>query len=136
MKNFPSSLRQARGLGFAVLVFLCAGGSAVAESSKGASIPSDPPVVMARAIVHGDSVCVKGTVRRMLGHSFSHSAHVDVELRDAAGKVIASHHSHLAPAHPRIERRRAGQYSFTARLPRPSRPGWSVRVVCHADVHS
>jgi hypothetical protein len=131
MKN---SLPWASGL-LAVSLTLPSAAPAAAGKGADSSIVSTS-AVKAHASTHADLLCVKGTVRRPWGHALPHGAHVDVELVDGSGRVIASSQDRLVAAHPRIERRRAGRYSFAACFPRPRQNGWSVRVSYHAHAHS
>lgn len=119
---------------------LAAGGifglSACANPGTSAVTHSFPSGVNARTVEHGGSLCVTGTVRRPFGHPLPPGAHVDIEVLDGSGRVIASGRDGIAPVHPRLEQRRSGRYPFTVCLPRPEQEGWTVRVSYHADAHS
>jgi hypothetical protein len=135
---FPHAQRVlVAGLAAASFAFLsgCSttGAQAVSNQTLGRSSQSG---VDARTIEHGNSLCVTGTVRRPFGHALPPGAHVDIQLLDASGRVIAASQDGIVPAYPRVERRRAGRYSFTACFPRPVGDGWTVHVSYHADAHS
>jgi hypothetical protein len=120
---------------FYVLVAGLAAAGLTACASPGSRVASQTSL-KTRTLDHGDSVCVIGTVRRPLGQKLPPGAHVDIELLDASGRVVARRQDQIAATHPLIEHRRSGWYSYAVCLPRPEQAGWTVRVSYHADAHS
>ena len=137
--SFPHANRVlAAGLAVGSLLFVSA-----CSTTTGASAPSgrtirqaSPSGLTTRTIEHANSLCVTGTIRRQFGHALPAGAHVDIEVLDRSGRVIATRQDAIDPVHPRIERRRAGQYSYAVCFPRPAEEGWTVRVSYHTDAHS
>jgi hypothetical protein len=84
-----------------------------------------------------DTLYVAGTLRRPAGHSIPQGAHIDIVLIDRAGRVIAAKQDRIAPVHPRQERRRGGQYSFSIGFPLATgRDAERIRVSYHPETHS
>jgi uncharacterized lipoprotein YbaY len=134
--SFPIIFRSACALSLALIAAGCA---ARPETGPVVSLPvtKSGPVASARAFESQDSVYVAGTVNRPFGHHLPHSAHVDVELLDASGRVIASRQDAIRAVHPRHENRRGGQYSFAIGFPKGETGGaQTIRVSYHAHSHS
>lgn len=138
MKNF--FFLFVRGVGALCLALLgasCAGTSATSHAGNTRALPVSAAgnIASARAFESNGSVYVTGTIRRP--HHLPHSAHVDVELLDASGRVIATRQDAIDAAHPRIERRRGGKYPFALGFADDVAGSVrSIRVVYHAHAHS
>ena len=140
MKNlFFLLVRGGVALCIALLGASCAATSATSHAGNTRTLPVSAAgnIDSARAFESNGSVYVPGTIRKPYGHHLPHSAHVDVELLDASGRVIATRQDAIDAAHPRIEQRRGGNYPFALGFADDvAGRVRSIRVVYHAHAHS
>lgn len=137
--SIPTLIRSVCALGLALIAAGCVGPAAEPETGPVISLPvkTTGNIASAKAFESRGSVYVSGTVRKPFGHHLPHSAHVDIELLDASGQVIATRQDGIQAVHPRHERRRGGQYSFTLGFPKGEvGETQAIRVIYHAHSHS
>lgn len=91
-------------------------------------------VVSFRAFETDERLYVAGSAKPF---RFRTGTHVDVQLLDRQGQVIAERRDDIVPAHPRTAHGRGGRYSYVASFPLDvARNAAKVRIVCHAEHHS
>lgn len=60
---------------------------------------------------------VSGHIQKSFGRHIPYAAHVDVQLVDKTGRVIAERDGHIDPAHPITGGSRSGQIPYVASFP-------------------
>ncbi|MFA7343086.1 MAG: hypothetical protein WC003_02165 [Terrimicrobiaceae bacterium] len=61
-----------------------------------------------------DRLYVSGSIRKSFGRHIPYAAHVDVQLIDDAGRVIAEKQDDIDPPHPRTAGGQSGRISYVA----------------------
>jgi len=80
---------------------------------------------------------VAGSAGKGFGYSIHPAAHVDIQLLDAAGNVIAEQQDDIDPSHPQLTKARHGYSSYVASFPiAEARKAAKVRVIYHPAVHA
>lgn len=117
----------------------CSTTTGVGQTSPGqhAITASSGNITSVRAFETSNTLYVAGTVQRPSGHSLPPGAHIDIDLLDRTGRVIATGQDRIVPVHPRQERRRAGRYSFVVGFPLAiGRDAGRIRITYHPQTHS
>jgi len=89
-----------------------------------------------RAFETSDRLYVAGSMKKRIGYHALSSAHVDVQLLDAQGRVLAGKQDDIDHAHPRTARGRIGRSTYVASFPLElARQAASIRVSYHLKPH-
>lgn len=84
-----------------------------------------------------DRLYVSGSIRKSFGRHIPSAAHVDVQLIDHTGRVIAERQDDIDPVHPKISGGMAGRSSFVAGFPADeARQAAKIVVSYHLDGHN
>lgn len=85
-----------------------------------------------RAFETKDALYVAGTMHKPPGHQLPKTAHVDVELIGANGRVLAEKHDKLSPSHPRLSGGQGRKHSYVVSFPlETARQAVKIRVRYH-----
>jgi hypothetical protein len=85
-----------------------------------------------RAFETKDTLYVVGTLHRPIGRHLPKTAHVDVELIGANGRILAEKQDDISPQHPRLSGARGGKYSYVVSFPiATARQAAKIRVSYH-----
>jgi hypothetical protein len=91
----------------------------------------------ARAHESADRLYVAGHVKKSFGSHTPYAAHVDVQLVDKTGRVIAEKEDDIDPPHPKSGGGRSGQISYVASFPlSEARQAAKIVVRYHLDGHA
>lgn len=84
-----------------------------------------------------DRLYVSGGIRKSFGRHIPSAAHVDVQLIDRAGRVIAERQDDIEPVHPKISGGMTGRSSYVAGFPADeARRAAKIVVRYHMDGHN
>jgi hypothetical protein len=90
-------------------------------------------VMSFRAFETSDRLYVAGAVK---GRFINPSTHVDVQLIDGSGRVVAEKQDDIDLAHPRTAHGRHGRHSYVASFPlSEARQAAKIRVTYHNESH-
>jgi hypothetical protein len=93
-------------------------------------------IASARAFETSDRLYVAGSMRKHAGYHALSPAHVDVQLLDAQGRVLAEQQDDIDLAHPRTASGRIGKSDYVASFPLElARQAASIRVSYHLKSH-
>jgi hypothetical protein len=93
-------------------------------------------IASARAFETSDRLYVAGSMRKRIGYHALSTAHVDVQLLDAQGRVLAEKQDDIDHAHPRTASGRIGNSTYVASFPLElARQAASIRVSYHLKSH-
>lgn len=94
-------------------------------------------IASSRAFESSDRLYVAGSLRRSLGSHIPTTAHIDVELISASGRVIAEKQDNVTSVnHPRTATGRSRRHSYVASFPlETAREATSIRVTYHPALH-
>lgn len=97
-------------------------------------------IASTRAFETSDRLYVAGSMRRSIGHRPPAGAHVDIQLLDKNGHILAEKQDEIdSPAHPRTAGGRSHRYrsSYVASFPLDlARQAASIRVSYHPKSHT
>lgn len=94
-------------------------------------------VSSARAYESSDRLYVSGHIQKSFGRHIPYAAHVDVQLLDNAGRVVAEKQDDIDPPHPKSGSGRSGQISYVASFPlSEARQAAKIFVRYHSSSHS
>lgn len=80
---------------------------------------------------------VSGSVGKSFGRPHPYAAHVDVQLVDASGRVIAEKQDNIDPGHPLSAGSRSGKQGYAASFPlSEARNAAKIVVRYHLEGHS
>ncbi len=133
-------LTRARRATLACLgVFALAACSATTTNSLKTEVAGSPhgDVGAPRVFTSGAKLYVAGSMKRHIGHALPMAAHVDIQLIDREGRVIAEKQDDINVIHPRRDRRHMGRYAYVASFPAALKDqAVTVRVSYHPARHS
>jgi hypothetical protein len=90
-------------------------------------------IMSSRAHETSDRLYVTGTTRLFLSNA---AAHVDIQLVDETGGIIAEKRDGIETSHPRTARARNRNLRYVASFPlSEAQQAAKIRVVYHSDVH-
>jgi len=93
-------------------------------------------VSSARAYESSDRLYVSGHIQKSFGRHIPYAAHVDVQLIDNTGRVVAEKQDDIDPPHPKSGSSRSGQISYVASFPiHEARQAAKIEVRYHLDGH-
>jgi len=91
-------------------------------------------IVTFRAVERGDRIYISGTAKKHGPHT---SSHIDIQLVDRAGTVLAEKQDDFAPSRPRPGGGASDHDSYVASFPvAEARQAAKVRVTYHSGNHS
>ncbi len=94
-------------------------------------------ILGARAHESSDRLYVSGAVEKSFGRHVPYGAHVDVQLVDRAGRVVAEKQDGIEPASPRPAGSRSGRHRYAVSFPLgEARQSAKVVVRYHLDGHN
>ncbi|MCK9588622.1 MAG: hypothetical protein WC076_03075 [Terrimicrobiaceae bacterium] len=83
-----------------------------------------------------DRLYVSGSIQKSFGRHIPYAAHVDVQLIDTAGRIIAEKQDAIDPSHPRTASSRSGRISYVTSFPTgEARKATKIIVRYHLDGH-
>lgn len=140
MKNsILLTARRAAQMGIALAVVTTLTSCASADSSSRVletRSSAHGEIASLRSFQSGSTLYVTGSLQRSPGYAIPRKAHVDIELIDRSGRVIASQKDRIESVHPKHDNRRGGRYSFAASFPiEVARGSDRIRVIYHVDSH-
>lgn len=94
-------------------------------------------ITSTRAFEASDRLYVAGSMRKGGVYHKPAAAHVDVQLLDAGGNILAEDQDDIDSAHPRTAHGRSGRSSYVASFPlEVARQAVSIRVSYHPESHA
>ena len=94
-------------------------------------------VSSARAYESADRLYVSGHIKKSLGRHIPYAAHVDVQLVDKMGRVIAEKQDDIDPPRPKSFAAMTGRISYVASFPlSDARQATKITVRYHLDGHT
>ena len=94
-------------------------------------------VARVRAYESSDRLHVSGSIGKSFGRPHPYAAHVDVQLVDASGRVIAEKQDDIDPGHPLSAGTRSGKQGYAASFPlSDARKAAKIVVRYHLEGHS
>jgi hypothetical protein len=90
-----------------------------------------------RAYESADRLYVSGHIKKSFGRHIPYAAHVDVQLVDKMGRVIAEKQDDIDPPHPKSSSGISGRISYVASFPlSEARQAAKITVRYHLDGHT
>ena len=90
-------------------------------------------IMSSRAHETSDRLYVTGTALPFLSNA---AAHVDIQLVDGGGGIVAAKRDRIEASHPRTGRSRNRHLPYVASFPlSEAQQAAKVRVICHSDAH-
>lgn len=117
LKHLVFPLRLACALAVCALVSACAAGGRPSTVPITTTFSPSGHVHGARAFESGGRLYVVGSLAKDRGRHIPHPAHIDVQLIDARGRVLAERRDDIDPAHPRSASGKSGRYTYVASFP-------------------
>jgi len=131
-----SRVRRASLAGLGVFALAACSTTASSLSPEVAGSPHGD-VDKPRVFTSGAKLYVAGSMKRRIGHALHMAAHVDIQLIDRQGRVIAEKQDDIDAIHPRRDRRHMGRYAYVASFPAALKDqAVTVRVSYHPARHS
>jgi hypothetical protein len=95
-------------------------------------------IASTRAFETKDRLYVAGSMRRSIGHQPPLAAHVDIQLLDESGRILAEKQDDIdSSGHPRTAGGRSRASSYVASFPLDlARRASSIRVTYHLEQHA
>jgi len=94
-------------------------------------------ILGARAHESSDRLYVSGAVEKSFGRHVPYSAHVDVQLVDGEGRVVASQQDNIEPASPSPAGSHSGRHRYSVSFPlAEARQSAKVVIRYHLDGHN
>lgn len=89
-----------------------------------------------RAFETATKLYVTGNMLKHAGYSLGVAAHIDIQLIDGAGNVIAEESDDIDPTHPLLSNGRSGRYSYVVSFPLEVAKNASlIQVAYHRSAH-
>lgn len=90
-------------------------------------------VASTHAYESSDRLYVSGHLQKSFGRHIPYAAHVDVQLIDNMGRVLAEKQDDIDPSHPKVGGSRSGLSSYVASFP-ISKARQAARIVVRYDL--
>jgi hypothetical protein len=98
--------------------------------------PGGGRLAATRAYETGTRLYVMGSFQRTVGQHLPVSAHVDIQLLDARGKILATQGEDIDAKHPRFGQASGNRFSYTVSFPlETARQAARIRVLFHERLH-
>lgn len=79
---------------------------------------------------------IVGSFKRSTGRHLPVTAHVDIQLLDKGGGILASQDEEIDASHPRIAQARGNRIFYTAGFPvEAARQAAKIRILFHQELH-